>query len=110
MIDDRIKGNKGIKKKEKEYNNNNKNHKSKGKAKRDGGSEKSMRERFYFLFFFSSFYLDIWKSDRRFSSGLKAKLIHAARATHGVPKSWSFVKLHGVGNFPTWLISILKVI
>ena len=27
-----------------------------------------------------------------------------------VPKSWSFVKLHKVGNFPTCVISSLKVI
>ena len=27
-----------------------------------------------------------------------------------VPKSWSFVKLHEVGNFPTWVISSLKAI
>ena len=27
-----------------------------------------------------------------------------------VQKSWSFVKLHEVGNFPTCVISILKVI
>ena len=26
------------------------------------------------------------------------------------PKSWSFVKLHEVGNFPTCVISSLKVI
>ena len=26
-----------------------------------------------------------------------------------VPKSWSFVKLHEVGNFPTWNIFSLKV-
>ena len=25
-----------------------------------------------------------------------------------VPKSWSFVKLHEVGNFPTWNIFSLK--
>ena len=25
-----------------------------------------------------------------------------------VPKSWSFVKLHKVGNFPTWVISIFN--
>ena len=39
---------------------------------------------FYFLFFliFASF-LDLLKSDRRISSELKAKLIHAARATCG---------------------------
>ena len=27
-----------------------------------------------------------------------------------VPKSWSFIKLHEVGNFPTWNIFSLKVI
>ena len=27
-----------------------------------------------------------------------------------VQKSWSFVKLHEVGNFPTWVISSLKAI
>ena len=43
-----------------------------------------MREIFIFYFlFFSLFFLDLWKSDRKFSSGLKAKLIHAARATRG---------------------------
>ena len=26
-----------------------------------------------------------------------------------VPKSWSFVKLHEVGNFPSWNIFSLKV-
>ena len=35
----------------------------------------------FFLLFVSFSYLG--KSDRRFSSGLKAKLIHAARATRG---------------------------
>ena len=27
-----------------------------------------------------------------------------------IPKSWSFVKLHEVENFPTYVIYILKVI
>ena len=27
-----------------------------------------------------------------------------------VPKSWSFIKLHEVRNFPPWVISRLKVI
>ena len=41
-------------------------------------------ERFLFLFFFSLFFfLDLRKSDHRFSSGLKAKLIYAIRATRG---------------------------
>ena len=37
---------------------------------------------YYFISLFVSF-SDLWKSDRRFSSGLKAKLIYATRATHG---------------------------
>ena len=42
-----------------------------------------VRRDFYILFFLLfAFFLDLWKSDCRFSSGLKAKLIHAARATH----------------------------
>ena len=41
------------------------------------------REIFIFIFSFLRFFSDLWKLDRRFSSGLKAKLIHAATATHG---------------------------
>ena len=40
-----------------------------------------VRKIFYF-FLFASF-SDLRKSDRRFSSGLKAKLIHGTRATRG---------------------------
>ena len=41
-----------------------------------------------FLFFFLSLVslLDLRKSDRRFSSGLKAKLIYAMRVTRGHQK------------------------
>ena len=41
------------------------------------------REIFIFIFSYLRFFSDIWKSDRRFLSGLKAKLIHAARVTRG---------------------------
>ena len=42
------------------------------------------RERKRFLFFsFFAFLSYLRKSDRRFSSGLKAKLIHVARVTYG---------------------------
>ena len=49
-----------------------------------GERESSSGRDFYFLFFllFASF-SDLLKSNHRFSSGLKAKLIHAARATYG---------------------------
>ena len=38
---------------------------------------------FYFFISLFIYFSDLWKSDRRFSSGLKAKLIHATRATRG---------------------------
>ena len=44
-----------------------------------------MREIFIFFLSLVSF-LDLLKSDRRFSSGLKAKLINATRATGGHQK------------------------
>ena len=46
-----------------------------------------MGERIFFLFFllFVSF-SDLRKSDRRFSSGLKAKLIYVMRATRDTKK------------------------
>ena len=42
-----------------------------------------MGEIFIIIFFFVCFFLDLRKSDHRFSSGLKAKLIYAIRATRG---------------------------
>ena len=40
-------------------------------------------ENFIFLFPLFAFFLDLRKSDRRFSSGLKAKLIYATKTTRG---------------------------
>ena len=40
-----------------------------------------MREDFIFIFLFFAFFSDLRKSDRRFSSGLKAKLIYEMRVT-----------------------------
>ena len=60
------------------------------KMENSGGEEgvprERSREKNVFFFLFTSF-LDLRKSDRRFSSGLKAKL---------TPKSWSFEKLREV--------------
>ena len=47
------------------------------------GESKGVQRRFLFFFSSLSFFSDLQKSDRRFSSGLKAKLIHAVRATRG---------------------------
>ena len=41
------------------------------------------RDIFIFIFLFFISFSVLWKSDRRFLSGLKAKLIHIARATRG---------------------------
>ena len=49
-----------------------------GVGRRERWREKNIL--FYFLFVSLS---DLRKSDHRFSSGLKAKLIHATRATRG---------------------------
>ena len=45
-----------------------------------------MREYFLFFFIFLVSFSDLRKSDLRFSSGLKAKLIYAMRATRGHQK------------------------
>ena len=42
--------------------------------------------------------------------GAKGKVVPRIESYAWVLKSWSFVKLHEVGNFPTWVISSLKVI
>ena len=49
--------------------------------------ESVLREMFLFLFFLIfAYFSDLRKSDHRFSSGLKAKLIYAMRATCGHQK------------------------
>ena len=65
-------------------NNNNNNRKKrikiiKGADCAEGRPERREKE----IFFFFVSFLDLRKSDRRFSSGLKAKLIYAMRATRG---------------------------
>ena len=51
---------------------------------RERGRERACRDCFYFLFFlFFVSFSDLKKSDRRFLSRLKAKLIHVVRAMCG---------------------------
>ena len=85
---------------------------NKRKIRRNGWGAWRERERenlIFFISFFTSF-SDLWKSDRRFSSGLKTKFIHATRVTHGYQNLGVSSKLHEVNNFPTWVIFSLKVI
>ena len=71
-------------------NNNNNNNiiiiiKWKKKIKRGqrGRREESVGEKKIFYFFLFIYFSDLRKLDRRFSSGLKAKLIHVTRVTRG---------------------------
>ena len=55
----------------------------------DGEGERREREErilFFFIFLPFASFSDLRKSDRRFSSGLKAKLIYAMRAMRGHQK------------------------
>ena len=76
-------------------NNNNNNNiiiiikrKTINQRKGEGASGERESLRKIFLFFISLFasFSDLQKSDHRFSSGLKAKLIYAMRATRGDQK------------------------
>ena len=42
--------------------------------------------------------------------GARVKVNQRNKGYELVPKSWSFVKLYEIENFPTWIISSLKVI
>ena len=73
-----------IKKKNYYYYNNKmkKNQSERGRGRR---KEEDGRERIFFFYFFLIFasFSDLQKLDRRFSPGLKAKLIYAMRTTCG---------------------------
>ena len=59
---------------------------SKRKGERATGSRERGREKYFNFFSFFISFSDLRKSDNRFSSGQKAKLIYAMRATHGHQK------------------------
>ena len=42
--------------------------------------------------------------------GVRSKVDPRNEGYAWIQKSWSFIKLHEVGNFPTWIIFNLKVI
>ena len=55
----------------------------KSKGGKEGVGRRALEREKYFIFFLFVPFSDLRKSDRRFLLGLKAKLIHATRATHG---------------------------
>ena len=80
---------------------------------RERGRREGQRWRDIILFlFFASlrFFLKSTKIGQQVFVGAEGKVyLHDERYTW-TPKSWSFIKLHKVGNFPTCVISSLKVI
>ena len=68
-----------------------------------------MREFFYF-FSFSYFFLRSTKIGPQVFGKTEGKVDLRDESYAWAPKSWSFVKLHEVGNFPTCVISSLKAI
>ena len=65
-----------------------------------------------FIFKFSSFlfFLRSTKIGPQVLVGIEGKVDLRDESYMWTPKSWSFVKLHEVGNFPTCVISSLKAI
>ena len=70
-----------------------------------------MGEREY-IYIFSSFrfFLKSMKIGPQVFIGTEGKVDLRDESYAWTPKSWSFVKLHEVGNFPTCVISSLKAI
>ena len=68
-------------------------------------------EREILIFFFSlRFFLRSMKIEPQVFVGAEGKVDLRDESYAWAPKSWSFVTLHEVGNFPTYVISSLKVV
>ena len=72
--------------------------------------EREVERYFYFYFFFLfAYFSNLRKSDRRFLSGLKAKLIYAMRATREHKKVGVSTNSVRYGFYPTCFILCLSV-
>ena len=99
-------------------NNNNKNENKMKSQKEEKGISSAERERgkawreriLIFFYFFLRFFLRSMKIRQQVFVGAEGKVDLRDESYAWTPKSWSFVKLHEVGNFPTCVISSLKVI
>ena len=71
-----------------------------------------MGEREFFIFYFSSlcFFLRSMKIGLQVFVGTEGKVDLRDESYAWAPKSWSFVKLHEVGNFPTCVISSIMAL
>ena len=78
--------------------------------KRERERERVQREIIIFYFFFSSLISQIYGNRTVGFCQSKRNSLPHIESYAWAPKSWSFVKLHEVGNFPTCIISSLKAI
>ena len=65
---------------------------------------------FIFYFSFLRFFFRSRKIEPQVFVGTEGKVVLRDESYAWTPKSWSFIKLHEVGNFPTCVISSLKAI
>ena len=70
----------------------------------------SRERRFFYFFIFLRFSLRSTEIGSQVFVEAKGKVSPYIESYAWVSKSWSFVKLHEVENFPTWVLSSLKVI
>ena len=86
--------------------------KKKSIRKGEGVGRKRMGERIYIFLIFSSFrfFFRFMKIGLQVFVGTVGKVDLRYKSYAWTPKSWSFVKLHEVENFPTCVISSLKAI
>ena len=76
-----------------------------------GKNQSKRGERILILIFYSlRFFLRSTKIGPQVFVGIEGKVDLRDESYAWTPKSWSFVKLHEVGNFPTCVISNLKAI
>ena len=84
--------------------------KSKGNKESIGGEGERWREMFVIIFFYLCFFLISMEIGPYVFIGAEGKVDSRSEGNTWVPKYWSFVKLHEIGNFPTYVIFSLKVI
>ena len=81
------------------------------KRRRDSvGRERESKRKFFIFYFSLRFFLKFTKIGQQVFVETEGNIDPCDESYAWTPKSWSFVKLHEVGNFPTCVISSLKAI
>ena len=80
------------------------------KRGREASGEREGVGDFLFYYFFFLFLFQIYENRIQVFIGTEGKVDLRGESYAWTPKSWSFVKLHEIGNFPTCVISSLKAI